>query len=406
MKSLNRTLLEAWTSPYKSFLLALAVYLIIAIWHSPSLHITDFAFYNYLADAFLHKQLFLRIIPQSTHDLVLLHGRYYLYWPPLPAILLLPFVAIFGINFSDIVFTAFIAAINVGLVSHLLNTAKQKKLFEISRFQHALLTIFFAFGTVHFTLAPYGRVWSLGQEVAFLFSIVVYISAISFSEWRAFLLTGLALAAAMMTRNHMFLVGIWPAYHLISRHKNNKKLLLYMLIGIAPLFFAGGLLAAYNWARFNGITDLGLASHQMAPFFLKDYEKYGYFNIHYIPINFYYQYIYYPFPIRSDLFMGGSLFLLSPVFIGAISLFFKKKADISSIFFVLTIFAVSIPIFLLMGTGWVTFGPRYTLDFAVPLMILTAEGISYWSKRTLSILTFVSITHYLIGTLILGLAFT
>lgn len=397
--------LTAWKNPYKSFLGALLVYILIAVWKNPSLKVTEVAYFNYLADALLHKQLNLRLIPLSTHDLVFFNGKYFLYWPPFPAILLMPFIAIFGIGFSDVIFTVILAAVNVGLIAHLLQVAKKAKIIFISEFQHTLLVLFFAFGTVHFTLAPYGRVWFLGQVIAFLFSTLTYIAAISFSGWRAFFFTGLALAAAMMTRNHLFLVGIWPAYYLITQKKDSKKNLRNMLIGIAPLILAGVLLASYNWARFGNITELGLDYHQMATFFRDDYKSYGAFNIHYVPINFYYQYIYYPFPPRAYFGMGGSLFLLSPVFFSIGWLFFKKTWGVSKSMLALSILAVSIPVFFLMGTGWVQFGPRYTLDFTVPLLLLTAQGIKFWSDRWLSMAVFVSVLHYLIGTFAEGLFF-
>ena len=52
---------------------------------------------------------------------------------------------------------------------------------------------------------------------------------------------------------------------------------------------AVGLLAAYNYARFGSLTNVGLDYHQMAANFRADYLQYGAFNLHYLPINFYYQ---------------------------------------------------------------------------------------------------------------------
>ena len=42
------------------------------------------AYFNYLADTFLHGHLGLRLIPPSVHDLAYFAGQYYLYWPPSP----------------------------------------------------------------------------------------------------------------------------------------------------------------------------------------------------------------------------------------------------------------------------------------------------------------------------------
>ena len=55
----------------------------------------------------------------------------------------------------------------------------------------------------------------------------------------------------------------------------------------------------------------------MAELFVADYQQYGFFNLHYIPINLFYQYVAYPLPYNAKTFMGGGLFWLSPLFIAA-----------------------------------------------------------------------------------------
>ena len=140
----------------------------------------------------------------------------------------------------------------------------------------------------------------------------------------------------------------------------------------------------------------------MAEFFRDNFEKYGYFNLYYIPINIYYEYIFYPFPFRADTPMGGSLFLLSPVFFGAFAAFRKPRQRWSVWVLLVSILITNIPIILLMGTGYITFGPRYTLDFTVPLLLLTALGIEKWKPTTVSLLALVSVVHYFIGTLALN----
>jgi hypothetical protein len=138
----------------------------------------------------------------------------------------------------------------------------------------------------------------------------------------------------------------------------------------------------------------------MGPSFIADYAKYGAFNIHYLPTNLYYQYLFYPLPPRPNTLMGGSLFLLSPLFFAAIPGFYKNRSQLSVRILLLTLLCVNLPILLLMGTGWVQFGPRYTLDFVVPLILLTAMGIRTWPKWVLLFLAAISIGHYVLGTVI------
>ena len=57
-----------------------------------------------------------------------------------------------------------------------------------------------------------------------------------------------------------------------------------------------------------------------------------------------------------------------------------------------------------MGTGWVQFGPRYTLDFTIPLLLLTAVGLRRWPINVITLLLLISILHYILGTVYLALA--
>lgn len=95
--------------------------------------------------------------------------------------------------------------------------------------------------------------------------------------------------------------------------------------------------------------------------------------------------------------MGGSLFLLSPVFLYAFRSVYREYRNPSVLMWVISVLAASTPILLLMGTGWVQYGPRYTLDFTVPLLMLTASGVQGTSRRLLLWLTALSIIQYIPG---------
>jgi len=153
---LSQRRLLCWESPIWSALLALAVYSLLASTRALPWAVSSSPYYNYLADALLHGQVNLRLVPPITHDLIAFDGQYYLYWPPFPAALLLPFVAVFGVDFSDIAFTLGVAALNVALVALVLREACARSLIHLSPRRRALLVLFFALGTVHVTLAPLG----------------------------------------------------------------------------------------------------------------------------------------------------------------------------------------------------------------------------------------------------------
>jgi hypothetical protein len=399
-----RWCLLLWEQPATSTLLAFGAYLALAAKTGPIWQPSSVAYYNYLADALLHGQLHLRLMPAATLDLSSFQGRLYLYWSPFPAILLLPFIAAFGVRFSDIIFTAAVGALNAGAVALLLRQACRRRIVRVSRLRRALLVLSFALGTVHLTLAAHGRVWFTGQVVAFLCVALAYLAAISWRGYAAFGLTGLALAGALLTRNHLLLAGAWPAWLLLCQHwpERWRRLTGYVLVGLAPIVAALVLLGIYNWLRFGSPVETGITYHQMSPAFRRDVEQYGVFNLHYLPINLFYQYAAYPFPLHTTSFHGGSLFLLSPIFFAMPWALLAYRRSWSTWILLGTILLVNVPILLLMGTGWVQFGPRYTLDFTVPLLLLTALGVRRWPVWLLAVLVAIGVVSYLIGTLYFG----
>jgi hypothetical protein len=95
--------------------------------------------------------------------------------------------------------------------------------------------------------------------------------------------------------------------------------------------------------------------------------------------------------------MGSSLFLLSPVFFYAFGAMRRGYRNPQIRMLAASVLATSIPILLLMGTGWVQYGPRYTLDFTLPLLLLTAYGVQDASPKLLFWLVVISVLHYIPG---------
>jgi hypothetical protein len=402
LKRFGNIFLAFWANPWMAGLTALIVYIVFSRPGGSVFRETGMGYFSYLADAFLHGQLHLRLMPESIHDLVIFKGNYYLYWAPFPAILLMPFVALGGVHISDVFIVIVISAVNVVLVALLLQQLDKTGVLVLDFSRRGLLVLFFALGSVLFPMAPRGGVWLMSQLIGFMCVALAYYAAISLRGWRAFLLTGLAFACAAATRNQLLFTGIWPAYYLLSTHWKDgwRRLAKYTVLGLLPILLAVAGLAWYNWARFGSPTDVGLNYQNMSPYFRPDFNEYGVFNIHYLPINLYYQYIYYPFPWRVDSYMGGSLFLLSPVLLGVFWGIVKGRPRLSVLFLTLSILVTTIPILLLLGTGWIQVGPRYTLDFHIPLILLTAMGIKRWPIWLIGLLVLVGCIQYFAGTFI------
>ena len=330
----------------------------------------------------------------------------------------MPFVALFGVGFSDVLFTAVLGALDVVLVATLLRSAEAAGVIQLDRPRRAVLVVCFALGTVHLTLAPFGRVWFTGQLVGFAAVALAYLVALRMRGPPAFLISGLCLAAAAATRNNLVFTGLWPAWYLLDRARagasgagrersttgpsSSARLAGLLLLGLLPIAAAVGLLLLYNQVRFGSPLENGLSFHAMGEGFLADYRQYGVFSLHYLPRNLYYQYLAYPLPLRPTTNQGGGLFWMTPVFLAAFwGLSSRPRASVVAL--VLSIGLTAVPILLLMGTGFAQWGPRYTLDFTVPLLLLTALGLGRWPLRWAVLALLPALFIYLFGAVHLAL---
>jgi hypothetical protein len=128
------------------------------------------------ADAFLHGRFaiafpvtegpftngyFQDVMPLPTQP-----GRGLLPFPPLPAIVLMPFVAIFGLATDSQLVGVVVGAINVGLAWRMTTRL------TASRGAAFLATLFFAFGTVHWYASMLSTTWFLAHVVAVTFVLL------------------------------------------------------------------------------------------------------------------------------------------------------------------------------------------------------------------------------------------
>lgn len=132
------------------------------------------------ADAYLHGRAWIPY-PVSTGPvtndyfqdvLPLDSGRALLPFPPLPAIVLLPFVALWGLSTDAALLCAVLGAVNVGLAWRL--TTRLTERIGAA----ALATVFYAFGTVAWYAAMLGSTWFLAHVVASTFLLLAITRAI------------------------------------------------------------------------------------------------------------------------------------------------------------------------------------------------------------------------------------
>lgn len=391
---------------------AFVVYLLVALgFNARGLGQSAFPYFVYLADAFLRGQLALASIPPQLYDLVQFQGKVYLYWPPFPAVVLMPVVALWGLGASDTLINLLIGSANVGLVSLMLSELTRQHIAVLSRVQRAWMTVFFAFGTVYFTLVPFGNVWFGSQVVGLTVTLAAHIVALRFSNWQWMLVAGVFAGLAFLTRNPLILSFVWLAWFCLKRAwpRGRTHVLAVSLSAAGPVVLSILLYGWYNYARFGNPLDIGYAYHNMAGLFRSDYQHYGAFSLHYLPINLYYYLLAIPYLSlygenpATDFWMGGSMFLMSPLYLAALwGMFREWKGDGWALS--LSCLMGLAPALLLMGTGWMQFGPRYTLDIAAPMLVATAIGVKHLPPKWLSRFVVFSVAMYLPGVLLFGQA--
>ncbi len=319
-----------------------------------------------LADGILNGRLYidepmpwLELVPRPE-------GGFYTPFPPMPAIVLLPFVALFGPGFDQGIVTALFGGANVALAWLLLRR------FGVASTPAGWLTAAFAIGSVHWWAAGTGTVWLHAQIVAVFFALLALNLTIR-RRWP--FVAGLLVGCAAASRLPMGLT--LPLY-----------LALFMGLGFAPwlrrpsaaelragaMVLAGvaipaALVAAYNVARFGSPFEFG---YSMIPGVLDEpWYAGGILSIEYIPRHLHlifmrgFDYVD-AFPWFRPNWSGASLVLTMPI------LLWLVKARSSTPVIAYGWIAVGLGLLpdLLHGApGFAQFGYRFILD-VLPIMLL------------------------------------
>jgi hypothetical protein len=331
---------------------------------------TDFDYFVRLADAFLHGRLYLLEAPSWLNELVPGGGGWYVVYPPVPAVLLLPFVAIFETTFPQNVASCLFAALTVGLAWLLLGR------FALTVARRLMLTAVFGIGTVFWYVAEVGSAWYLGHVCAVLFSTAAVLLALD-RRWPV--VVGVLLGLAAVSRLPvalaspgvlLLMLGIgWPV-RLPSDRMQAVRTTLAFGIGMA---FPVGLYFLYNLARWGSLMDQG---YTLIPGVLEDpiYAEHGIFAIEYIPRHIYaiflqsWRYVD-EAPFLQPDWRGLGLFLTTPLFLWLLRARLQDPRVLGS---AVAIALVSIPIITHGNTGLAQFGYRFSLDVQVFLFVILA----------------------------------
>jgi multisubunit Na+/H+ antiporter MnhG subunit len=358
-------------------------------------HPTYYNYYVRLADAFLHGRLYLLDNPSWLNELVPnpFGPGYYVVYPPLPAVLMTPLVAIWGLNLNQTLVSVFFGSLTVVVAYFVAKDVTREAGAEKPKSQsvYVWFTVLFGFGTIFWWLSSNGSVWLIAQVISAFFLLLAIHEA--FNKGRP-LVMGLLVGASFWCRLPTILGILFFAGLIISRQqslnwsgkiRSSIKPMLLLAVG-AGVFVA--LDVAYNYVRFKAFFDV---AYWMIPGVLNEpWYSHGLFSLLYIPVNLV------PFltglpmfnltaPFMHAPIQGIAIWFTTPAFIFALRSKLKDAVTISAW---VAIFATAGVIFTKGLSGW-GFGYRYAVDFYPFLFILTIRGMGTnlrWYHKILIIL--------------------
>jgi hypothetical protein len=365
-----------------------------------------------LAEAFTNGQIYLPD-PPYTKDLSLYDGRYYVSFPPLAALLMIPKVAStsrFGIN--TVQFTIEFSGITLVLLFLILHNLREKNWITLNTPSMIWLVALFALGTAQWYMSTTGLVWHVAQILAITFlsfSILFALLLKPETTWgifRSALLAGLALGLAMLSRPHLglawfFLIGLVAQITAVQGRVSWRRLLLWVGASTIPMILSVVGLGWYNLVRFGSVADFGYTYMLVGPGILEPLQVYGQMHPHFIWQNLKANWFGLPYwdeecqrlaPNRK----GMSIFITTP---GLILLYRSWKREIWLVAGWLSVALISFVHLLYFNTGGLQFGYRFSLDFLVIAFCLLAAGFKDRLPKYFPYLVLYSVVINYIGVL-------
>lgn len=337
-----------------------------------------FNYFIYLAEAITNGRLYVTDTPFYFEELITKDGRSYTIYPPMPALLLVPFVAFFGLTFSQVFASIFLGAVNVSIVFLIMRrlTGNLEK--------QIWMTVLFGFGTIYWYTATIGSVWYFAHIVSLFFLLLAILETLG---KRRVLLIGLLLGASYWSRIPtiltlpFFIVMLWdlwlpaaPGASLINRFR--IKPLFYLALGLGVFICLNFL---YNYARFGTPFDVAYSLHtiseakaRVSPWFDQGMLSLSYIRHHLYTFILHPPVITESWPYVIPSMAGLSVFITTPAFIFAFAAGIRSRLALACW---LAIIPTALLIFTKSGTGWTQFGYRYALDFYPFLLLLAFKGM-------------------------------
>lgn len=389
----TRELLVGWAQAALRIVIATALLSLLAIRSLGGAPATNH--FTFLANAFLHGTFSVGTLPDSYADTITVGNQTFLPLGPAPAMLLIPFVSLFGVAFDEFWLALLLTLVNVWLMDLVLQQIgvgdKQKRRW--------LLLLFFL-GTIYLAAMVLGRSWFLAHIGTTTFLLLaIYLSL----RGKAPVLIGLLLGMSFLTRSTTGLALLF--FLILAAHRGGRPRLMrdafWSGVGlVGPMAF----FLIYNYVRFGSLFETGYASALPGAPVLRTALSYGLFSPVHIPKNLYMLFLSppqpvpnidapaYQFPWILPSRWGMGIFFTTPAFVYAFVANHRSRVVQAAWVVIIAILPFLLTYY---GVGYDQFGYRYAMDFYPFLFILTALGInSRWNsfaKTLIVVSVFVSV---------------
>ncbi|MGI5899302.1 MAG: hypothetical protein ACOX8S_05175 [Christensenellales bacterium] len=330
------------------------------------LEVNNYNSFSVQAESWLSGRLDVDYMPWLEQ--AVFRGKYYISFPPLPSVVLLPLVLFFGANTPDNILCVIIAIAGALFAyKSALCLGKSPK--------GAFSWAFFVTGASNFLfISMSGWVWFMAQNLSFMFTMMSLYFALSkgAAGKRRGGLSLFFLSCAVGCRPIQ--VVFFPVLFFLLYENNGFGTFIKDFAvkwrWLLPSACVAIFLCALNYARFGSIFEFG---HNYLPEFLESPK--GQFSASYIPYNlfrsiriFQYDYARISFPT----FDGFAFYLVMPIWLSCVFYSFRRKTSRAFDWLVIACIGINLLITCAHKTmgGW-HFGCRYFID-ATPFAYLLA----------------------------------
>ena len=296
-------------------------------------------------------------------ELAIYHNKYFVSFPPLPSVILLPFIIAFGNSIPANLISFFFFAMEFVVIYKIISYYKNNELSAL------LLATGFTLGTNLLSLCIDSGVWFFAQIINNFLCILAVYFFLKRKKALVYLFLALAVGCRPFSAIYMIMFFI---YYLITEKEILPRRIVNNLRAVIPAMLVAVIYMIYNYIRFDNILEFG---HNYLPEFVN--AQNGQFSIHYLLNNakqLFFNSVNIDKELNLSFSMPFSFFIANPVIImyvyHIIKNFIKtRKVELFRLMILITVFINIIIICLHRTLGAWQFGARYTCDI-LPFVFL------------------------------------